>query len=254
MKHSALRCNTQVTHCGQPTPAGRSRGHLLGKPPRPAILVILSRRARPIHPADLRPVVLDRPLRPGVLGEQCRVDLHQRPQVPDRCRWDLLRISRELALDPVELQHHREPEPGHARLVRDQVTGKVHLSRPVHRFQALLIWLKSPTFAACAPILCMPQAGSTAWAYSRNRVSSSCDRAVWCRRRRSMARRWKYKLGPGERFIGLEQGNALGKAGHEFLDPIGQQCCPPARLAGPPRVTSQRPCRWSIYSGRDFPS
>jgi len=105
----------------QAVPVCLRRAYLLGQPLRPAVLVVLGRRPRPIHLAYLGPVVLDRPARPGVLGEQRRVDLHQRPEIPDRSGRDFLGIGREPALDLVELQHHRETEPGHARLVRDQV-------------------------------------------------------------------------------------------------------------------------------------
>src|SRR5215472_16181261 len=39
------------------------------------------------------------------------------------------------------------------------------------------------TFAACRPILCMPQAGRTAYTYSRNSLSSSSETTAWCARR-----------------------------------------------------------------------
>jgi hypothetical protein len=39
---------------------------------------------------------------------------------------------------------------------------------------------------------------------------------------------------PGERFTGLEYGDALGKASDEFLHPLGQPACDASRLAAPP--------------------
>ena len=56
----------------QAVPVRLGRAYLLGQPLRPALLVVLGRRPRPVDLADLGPVVLDRPARPGVPGEQRR--------------------------------------------------------------------------------------------------------------------------------------------------------------------------------------
>jgi len=67
--------------------------HLIGQPLRPPVLISLRRRSRPVHLADLGPVVLDRPTRPGVPDEQRWIDLHERPEIADRRGRDLFGIG-----------------------------------------------------------------------------------------------------------------------------------------------------------------
>ena len=101
----------------QPPPGSFHRADLGGQPRRPPLLIRFARRAGPERLADLRPVVLDRPRRPRVLPERRRADLHKRGHVLHRGGRHLLRVSREAALDLVELQHQGKAQPGRSGLV-----------------------------------------------------------------------------------------------------------------------------------------
>ena len=106
----------------QPIPVRLRRARLLGRPPRPAVLIVLGRRPGPVDPADLRPVVLDRPGTARNTWRAARV--RPSPATPGsppqpagllRGRPGTGRRSRRTSASP-------QPEARHACLVRDQVS------------------------------------------------------------------------------------------------------------------------------------
>lgn len=110
----------------QPLPAQLDRAHLLGQPRRQAVLVGFAALPEPQRGPDLGPVILDRPPRPGVLGQRRRVHPHQAGDVVHRRLRDLVTALREPPLQLEVLEEQREPQARRPRLVRHQ-TG---LPRP----------------------------------------------------------------------------------------------------------------------------
>jgi hypothetical protein len=98
---------------------------------------------------------------------------------------------------------------------------------------AAVMWLKSPTFAACAPILCMPP--------SRQHGVGIFEELPVVQQRPDClvlaapfdGPQMEVRTWPGERFISLDYSDALGKASNELFHPPGQPACH-ARSASPP--------------------
>ena len=113
---------TTRQHClGQPMSVDVHRADVVGQPLRQPLFVALGRLAEAERLADLGAVVLDGAAVPAVVRQFGGLEPELVGHVADGDRRNVGRAVGELRLDLEVLEEHREPQPGHAGLVADQL-------------------------------------------------------------------------------------------------------------------------------------
>lgn len=117
---------------GQPGLGQFTGCHMLGQPAGQPDLVSTGGHPQPQLRTDLRPVVLDRPPRPVIVGHQRRLQIQLPGHVGHRRDREIAHPVRESALQLIELQHQREAQSSGPRLLAQRLPVSLDQGPPGH--------------------------------------------------------------------------------------------------------------------------